>query len=265
LIPEDEIRNAIPANDDQPLVLLIEDNFELRRFIHSVLADSYQVLESANGEEGLALGLERIPDLVITDLMMPLMNGYQVCSGLKTNEKTSHIPVMMLTAKADTDSRIAGLETRADAYLSKPFDQRELLATIENLIELRRRLQDKYKQANIWLADNNSIPSMEQVFLDKIKRSVEEHLDDEQYGVDQLGDEIGLSRTQLHRKLKGLTGQGPGELIRSVRLQRAYELLKQKAGTIAEVGYMVGFGNPNNFSTSFSKYFGFAPSEAEKH
>ena len=265
LIPEAEIDRETTDNDGQPLVLVIEDNFELRRFICSILTDSYQVIEAANGEEGLALGLERIPDLVITDLMMPMMNGYQVCSGLKTNEKTSHVPVVILTAKADTDSRIAGLETRADAYLSKPFDQRELLVIIDNLIILRRQLHSKYKQGNIWLANTGSIPSMEQVFLEKIKRSVEAHLDDEQYSVDQLGDEIGLSRTQLHRKLKGLTGQGPGELIRSVRLQRAYELLKKKTGTIAEIGYMVGFGNPNNFSTSFSKYFGFAPSEVDKH
>ena len=219
------------------------------------------MLEAANGEEGIELGLSRIPDLVITDLMMPLMNGYQVCAGLKANEKTSHIPVLMLTAKADTDSRIAGLEVQADAYLSKPFDQRELIATIENLIGLRRRLQEKYKQGNVWLTDISSVLSMEQAFLEKIKCSVEAHLDDEQYSVDQLGDAIGLSRTQLHRKLKGLTGQGPGELIRAVRLQRAHELLKQKAGTVSEIGYMVGFSNPNSFSTSFSKYFGFAPSE----
>lgn len=249
------------ASDDQPWVLVIEDNTELRQFISNVLGANYQVIEAANGEEGLALGLLRIPDLVITDLMMPVMNGYQVCAGLKANEKTSHIPVLMLTAKADTDSRIAGLEVQADAYLSKPFDQRELIATIENLIGLRRRLQEKYKQGNVWLADTSSLPSMEQAFLEKIKCSVEAHLDDEQYSVDQLGDAIGLSRTQLHRKLKGLTGQGPGELIRAVRLQRAHELLKQKVGTVSEIGYMVGFSNPNSFSTSFSKYFGFAPSE----
>lgn len=255
---------AIPAqvNDEQPLVLVIEDNFELRKFVGSVLTDKYQVIEAANGEEGVKLGLEHIPDLVITDLMMPLMNGYQVCTSLKSNEKTSHIPVVMLTAKSDTDSRIAGLETRADAYLSKPFDQRELLATIENLIALRRQLQDKYEQGNIWHTDSISLPSMEQVFLEKIKRSVEAHLDDEQYSVDQLGDEIGMSRVQLHRKLKGLTSQSPGELIRVFRLQRAFELLKQKAGTVSEVAYMVGFSNPNSFSTSFSKHFGFAPSEA---
>jgi len=261
----DNILSPAQVNDDQPLLLVIEDNFELRQFIIAVLIDSYQVIEAANGEEGLTLGLERIPDLVITDLMMPLINGYQVCTSLKSNEKTSHVPVVMLTAKADTDSRIAGLETRADAYLSKPFDQRELLATIENLIALRRQLQDKYNQGNIWQADNNSIPSMEQVFLEKIKRSVEAHLDDEQYSVDQLGDEIGMSRVQLHRKLKGLTNQSPGELIRVFRLQRAFHLLKNKACTVSEVAYMVGFSNPNSFSTSFSKHFGFAPSEAAGH
>lgn len=253
------------VNDEQPLVLVIEDNFELRRFISSILSDNYQIIEAANGEEGLALGLEHIPDLVITDLMMPLMNGYQVCTSMKSNEKTSHIPVVMLTAKADTDSRIAGLETRADAYLSKPFDQRELLATIDNLIAMRRQLQDKYDQGSIWHTNKDELPSMEQVFLEKIKRSVEAHLDDEQYSVDQLGDEIGMSRVQLHRKLKGLTNQSPGELIRVVRLQRAFELLKQKAGNVSEIAYMVGFSNPNSFSTSFSKHFGFAPSDAAGH
>ncbi|MFD1257699.1 ATP-binding protein [Mucilaginibacter terrae] len=249
-------------DSDLPLVLVIEDNDELRHFIGSVIAANYNVIDAPNGEEGLALGLARIPDLVITDLMMPVMNGYEVCAGLKANEKTSHIPVVILTAKADTDSRIAGLETKADAYLSKPFDQRELLASIANLISLRRKLQEKYNKGNIWLTEQNAMPSMEQIFLDKIRQAVEQNLDDELYSVDQLGDDIGLSRTQLHRKLKGLTGQGPGELIRVVRLQKAYQLLKNKTGTIAEVAYMVGFGNPNSFSTSFSKYFGFAPSEA---
>jgi signal transduction histidine kinase/DNA-binding response OmpR family regulator len=259
------IATGSESDSSLPLVLVIEDNYELRQFICSILSAGYQVIEAANGEEGLVLAMERIPDLVLTDLMMPVMNGYQVCTGLKTNEKTSHIPVVMLTAKGDTDSRIAGLETKADAYLSKPFDQRELLVIVGNLIALRRQLQDKYQKGNLWLTDTSAIPSMEQVFLDKIKQAVEKHLDDERFSVDQLGDEIGLSRTQLHRKLKAITGQGPGELIRSVRLQRAYDLLKQKAGTVAEVGYMVGFGNPGNFSTSFSNHFGFAPSEAEKH
>jgi len=248
-----------------PMVLLIEDNYELRQFIVGVMRRNYQVIEATNGEEGLTIAWERIPDLIITDLMMPLMNGYQVCANLKGSEKTSHIPVVILTAKGDTSSRIAGLETRADAYISKPFDHRELLVTVANLIELRRQLQKRYRQGKLWLTDAPAIPSMEQVFLDKVKSAVEAQLDNEQYGVDQLSADVGLSRTQLHRKLKALTGQGPGELIRAVRLQRAYLLLKQRSGTVAEVGYRVGFGNANNFSTSFSKYFGFPPSEAANH
>jgi len=249
----------------QPVVLVVEDHADLRAFMQSVLSSSYRVLTATNGEEGIQVALSEIPDLVITDLMMPLKDGYQVCHALKQNEKTSHVPVIILTAKADMDSKLTGIDTGADAYLGKPFDQRELLALMVNLIRQRRQLREKYTKNNLWLTNSEAIPSMEQVFLDKVRYAVEEHLDDEQYSVDQLGEDIGLSRTQLHRKLKGLIGQGPGELIRIVRLQRAYELLKFKAGTVAEVGYMVGFGNPNSFSTSFSKHFGFAPSEAENH
>jgi signal transduction histidine kinase/DNA-binding response OmpR family regulator len=261
---EEEIITDHDAGTDLPVILLVEDNADLRHFIASVFKDGYQLIEASDGEHGLSLGLAHIPDLVITDLMMPVMDGYEVCSKLKANEKTSHIPIVLLTAKSDTDSRILGLENQADAYLTKPFDQRELLATVNNLIALRRRLRDRY-QKNIpqpWFIDIEELPSMEQVFLDKVKKTIEIHLTEESYSVDQLGVELGLSRTQLHRKLKALTGQGPGELVRSFRLQRAYELLKNKTGTVAEVGYLVGFGNPNSFSTSFSKYFGFSPSEA---
>jgi len=253
------------ANADLPLVLVVEDNTDLREFMISVIATDYRVIAATNGEEGIKAGLSEIPDLVITDLMMPLKDGYEVCKELKENEKTSHIPVIILTAKADMDSKLIGIDTGADTYLGKPFDQRELLALMANLINQRKQLREKYSKNDLWITDTTAIPSMEQVFLDKIKQAVEKHLDDEQFSVDQLGDEIGLSRTQLHRKLKAIMGQGPGELIRSVRLQRAYDLLKHKAGTVAEVGYMVGFGNPGNFSTSFSNHFGFAPSEAEKH
>lgn len=248
---------------DLPLVLIIEDNAELRSYMRIVLAGTYRVIDASNGEQGVNTCIEYIPDLIITDLMMPLMDGYQVCASLKANEKTSHIPVVILTAKADTESRITGMETHADAYLGKPFNERELLAVIDNLIALRRQLRERYAKDNIWLTDTADIPSMEKMFLDRVRKAVESHLDDEQYSVERLGEEIGLSRTQLHRKLKVLIDQSPGDLIRIIRLQRAYELLKNKAGNVSEVAYMVGFGNPKNFSTSFSKYFGFSPSEAK--
>ncbi|MBC6112612.1 ATP-binding protein [Pedobacter fastidiosus] len=258
---------VVPANEekDLPLVLVIEDNVELRNYISELISTKYRLITASNGQEGINQAIENIPDLVVTDLMMPIMDGYQVCNTLKQDAKTSHIPVIILTAKADTESRITGFETRADAYLSKPFDQRELLAVIENLITLRIQLREKFSIGHIWLTDTSDLPSMEQVFLNKVRKVVELHLDDEQFSVEKLGDEIGLSRTQLHRKLTGLLNQSPGDLIRLIRLQRAYELLKNRTGTVSEISYMVGYGNPKNFSTSFSKHFGFSPSEAVNH
>jgi signal transduction histidine kinase/DNA-binding response OmpR family regulator len=253
---------ATASDPELPLLLVIEDNKELRDFIGSILTSEYRVISAANGREGATAGTANIPDLVITDLMMPVMDGFEVCAALKTNEKTSHIPIIILTAKADTASRITGLETRADAYLAKPFDQRELLTVIKNLIALRRQLRERYAKGNIWLTNAADVPTMEKIFLDKVRQNVELNLDDEQYSVELLGEAVGLSRTQLHRKLKGLISQSPGDLIRIIRLQRSYELLKNKVGTVAEVSYMVGYGNPQNFSTSFSKHFGFPPSEA---
>ncbi len=251
------------------LVLIIEDNEEMRGFVRSSLGDAYTILEASNGAEGVQLAQTHIPDLVITDLMMPKMNGYQLCSTLKQDERTSHIPVIMLTARADLDSKLEGLETVADSYVAKPFHQRELLAHITNLLHIRRQLRERYSRAtldqpNLWQPEASLIPSMEQVFLDRVRTSLESHLDDEQYSVDRLCEEVGLGRTQLHRKLKALINQTPGDLLRILRLQRAHDLLKQNVGTVAEVAYQVGFGNPANFSTSFSRQFGYPPSEVRR-
>ncbi|GAB3499777.1 hypothetical protein GCM10027341_23780 [Spirosoma knui] len=260
-------------SEDAPLILIIEDNDDVRAFIRSSLSgiDPYRIIEAANGETGLQLAQQQVPDLIITDLMMPKMDGYAVCKRIKQDERTSHIPVIMLTARADVDSKLEGLETGADTYLSKPFSQRELVAHLTNLIALRRQLQQRYSQTTLGQAMHNqykgwptsypSLPSMEQVFLDRVRTAIDEHLDDEGYSVERLSDDIGLSRTQLHRKLKALTNEAPGDLIRLLRLQRAHELLSASVGTVAEVAYSVGFGNPANFSTSFSRHFGYAPSE----
>ncbi|TDO20815.1 ATP-binding protein [Pedobacter duraquae] len=248
-----------------PLILVIEDNPELRDFIGSILHPVYRVLQASNGEEGLNIGIAQIPDLVITDLMMPIMDGYQVCSEFKQNEKTSHIPVIILTAKSGIENRITGLEIMADAYLDKPFDERELFITIKNLIAIRKQLQQQYGKTDAWLGQHADLPAMEKVFLDRVLLLVETHLDDERYSVELLADDMNLSRTQLHRKLKAVIAQSPGDLIRIVRLQHAYELLRNKVGTVADISYMVGYGNPKNFSTSFSKHFGFSPTEASNH
>ena len=257
------VSSIVPPNDAL-LVLVIEDNDDVRMFIHSSIGHQYRILEAANGEEGVRLAQQQVPDLIITDLMMPKLNGYEVCTTLRNDERTSHIPVIMLTAKADLNSKLEGLETGADAYLAKPFNQRELLTQTANLIRLRQQLRERYSQENLWITDDSKLPSMEQAFLDRVRTAIEAHLDDEQYSVERLSDDVGLSRTQLHRKLKATLNQSPGDLIRLVRLERARTLLQTNIGTVAEVAYKVGFSNPANFSTSFSNHFGYAPSDVKK-
>lgn len=258
-----------PQAADAPELLLIEDNNEVRAFIRSSLggispSDQYRIREAVNGEEGVQLAQEWVPDLIITDLMMPKLDGYQVCQALKQDERTSHIPIVMLTAKADLDSRVEGLQTGADSYLAKPFHQRELLAQIANLITSRQQLRERFSRDNLW-DKGITLPSLEQAFLDRVRTAIDARLDDESFSVDQLSDDIGVSRTQLHRKLKALVNQSPGDLIRVVRLQRALDLLTRNVATVSEVAYMVGFGNPASFSTSFSRHFGYAPSEVKKN
>jgi signal transduction histidine kinase/DNA-binding response OmpR family regulator len=252
---------ALAADESSPMILLIEDHHELREFIRQSLAGRYRLITAADGEEGIALGLQYIPNLVITDLMMPKISGYEVSATLKKDEKTSHIPVIILTARAGVDSRIQGIETGADAYLAKPFDQRELFALIENLINVREQLRLHYSTRDLWLKDTTALPSIEQNFIARVRLAVESHLSEDGYSADQLAADIGLSRTQLHRKLKDLIGQAPGELIRIVRLQYAHNLLERRVATVSEVAYMVGFGSPASFSASFSRHFGFAPSK----
>ncbi|QHT71497.1 response regulator [Rhodocytophaga rosea] len=252
---------ALPLTGE---LLIIEDNSEVRRFICSSLEHQYRIWEAEGGEEGISLARQHIPDLVITDLMMPRMDGYQVCRELKQDQRTSHIPVLMLTAKADLDSRIEGLQTGADSYLAKPFHQRELLAQIANLITTRQQLRDRYRRENVWQTNESELPSQEQIFLDKVKAFIEARLSDEHFGVDQLSEEMAMSRTQLHRKLKALIDYSPGDLIRLIRLQHALTLLTHNVASVSEVAYQVGFANPASFSASFSRHYGFSPHEAKK-
>jgi len=261
---EAPVTEEAEIHENLPVVLVIEDHAQLRDFIQTTLAGKFTVLTAEDGREGIEKALKEIPGLIITDLMMPFKNGYEVCHTLKTDERTNHIPVILLTAKTDTDSRIQGLETGADAYLAKPFDNRELQAVMDNLIRVRKSLQEKYSSNYRWLTHPEEMPSLDKAFLDRLRTVIEENIDDEQMSTEQLGRKIGLSRTQLHRKLKGIIDQSPGDLVRTIRMQKAHELLENRAGTVAEISYRVGYGNPANFSTAFSRHFGYAPSEVPK-
>ncbi|SDP76181.1 Signal transduction histidine kinase [Mucilaginibacter sp. OK268] len=250
-------------SDKGPLLLIIEDHEQLREFIRNTLGPQFRTVTASNGEEGLRLAGKYIPDLVITDLMMPGMDGYEVCNKIKEQELTSHIPVLMLTAKSAAESRTKGWEAGADAYLSKPFEPSELLALTEGLIRTRTQLQERYLREEAWKPSAGSLPPQEIRFIDRVRSVIEAQLGNELFGVDMLCDLVALSRAQLHRKLKSTTGHSPGDLIRMVRLQQALNLLKAGETTVAEVAYKVGFGNPASFSTSFSNYFGYAPSEVK--
>lgn len=259
LLPSESI-----APESEVRILIIEDNDDVRLFIGEILKEKYTLLEASNGETGLKLAQETIPDLIITDIMMPKMDGYEVTAQLKNNVKTCHIPVVMLTAKADLESKMTGLQAEADDYLIKPFEGKELLTRISNLISLREKLKIHYSKSITLQSGTISINSMDEAFLGKIVRCVEDNMDNDKFGVEVLGQSIGMSRSQIHRKVQALTGIPPNQFIRNIRLTRAMELLKNNAGTVAEIAYMTGFGTPNYFSKCFSDKFGYTPGEVKK-
>jgi DNA-binding response OmpR family regulator len=242
-------------------VLVIDDHPGMRHYVRRHLESSFQVLEAKDGREGVELALEAIPDLVICDVMMPQLDGFQVCERLKTNEKTSHVPVILLTAKAGEESKLAGLETGADDYLIKPFNSRELQLRVHNLIEQRRKLRERFRGTVILKPSEMAVTSTDEVFLNKVLAVVEKHLDEEEFSVETLGQEVGMSRSQIHRKLRALTNQPPILFIRSIRLQRAADLLRQNAGSIAEIAYQVGFSSQAYFTKCFHEQFGVSPKE----
>jgi signal transduction histidine kinase/AraC-like DNA-binding protein len=242
-------------------VLIVEDNNDLCSFIRNILNQDYKVIEAVDGIDGFEQAEAAIPDLIVSDVMMPRMDGYDLCKRLKTNEKTNHIPVILLTAKAARENKLEGLETGADDYLVKPFDEEELKVRIKNLISIRKKLQLKF-QGEISLKPKEiKAPSVQQKFLEELKEIIEENIGNEQFGMEDLEKGIGMSRSQIHRKLKALTDQSATTFIRNYRLYRAADLLKQDAGNITEIAYQVGFNSQTYFSSCFHELFGCSPSE----
>lgn len=244
-------------------ILVVEDNEDLRRFLESILESAFNLETARDGIEGLQQATASLPDLIITDVMMPRMDGFEMMEKLKSDIRTSHIPVIMLTAKSALDSRLTGLKIGADAYLSKPFYSEELLAQIDNLLAQRERLQAHFLGTAL---NGSASPASEREheFLQRVHTVIEDNLQDEQFAVEQLSQALLLSRSQLHRKLKALTGLPASAFLRNYRLQKAHALLQQPGASVADISFRVGFSSPQYFSTKFKETYGYSPSEAHE-
>ncbi len=249
---------------DKPSVLIIEDNKDMMRYIRKCISQHYRTLSAYSGEDGLQDALENVPDLVLSDVMMPGMDGFELCRTLKSDERTSHIPVVLLTAWASVGDKIAGLETGADDYLAKPFDPRELVARIGNLIEQRKKLRERFSRQEVLEPRDLAVTPVDAKFLDRLASLVDENIADINFGVEILSSEMGMSRIQMYRKTRALTDQTVNEFIQTMRLKRAANLLKMRGGNVAEIAYSVGFDNPSYFAKCFRVLYGKSPSEYRK-
>ena len=255
------VQTAATAKNGRPLVLIVEDNDDMRRYLRNCLQSDFEIVEAENGITGQQAAVKKNPDLIISDVMMPEMDGFELCEKLKTDARTSHVPVILLTARASGESKVEGLETGADDYLTKPFDVKELQARVRNLIEQRRRLRERFRRDIFTEPSEITTTSMDEAFLKKVVAAVETHIDDPDFATENLARASGVSRRHLNRKLRALTGQSVREFMRTIRLKRAAQLLQQQAGTVTEIAYEVGFNSIGHFAKVFREQFGVAPSE----
>lgn len=249
------------SNGTMPCILIVEDNADLRHFLGRRLREQYRIVEAENGLEGFKIAATTVPDLIISDVMMPVMDGISLSEKVKNDERTSHIPFVLLTARADSDSKIGGLDTGADAYLTKPFDLKELRVRIHHLIEGRKKLRERFSRSPSMKPSEIAVTSTDEKFLKKAMAILEENLARTDFDVGIFSREIGMSRTNLHRKLKALTDCSATEFIRVVRLQRAMYLLEHKFGNVTDVAYAVGFNSVSYFNKCFKKQYGKTASE----
>jgi DNA-binding response OmpR family regulator len=257
---DENITRPLQMIRNTPTLLLVEDHIDLKIYLENELKNNYNFYSASNGKEGYELAVEIMPDVIISDIMMPEMDGLQMCNLIKNNIITSHIPVILLTAKTSTENQIAGFESGADAYIPKPFRIDQLLATVNSVIENRARLREKYT-ANKGFLNFPVKNTADDKFIQKATDSVIKNLGEVEFGVLELSRDIGISRVHLHRKLKAITNVSPNEFIRNIRLNRAGELLLKREFTISEICYKVGFNSPAYFSSCFKNYFQMSPSE----
>jgi len=258
---QEEHEEAEIAEDHRPILLLIDDNRDLRNLLKKTFRKDYTILTAINGEEGHRIALEQVPDLVVSDVMMPKKNGIELANALKQDERTSHIPIILLTAKAGEENELTGINTGADDYITKPFSTRILKSKVAKLIALRKQLQLRYSQEIILKPKDIAITNLDEQFLSKIQTVLDDKLTESNFSTQEFSKNLGMSRMQLHRKLKALTGLTTSEFIRSQRLKLATLLLQNSEANISEIGYQVGFNDPSYFTKCFKEAYGCSPRE----
>ncbi len=262
---DDESKTSIiESNKNQGIILIVDDNEDLRTYVSSIFDAEFNIVTADNGNTGFQKALKQVPDLIITDLMMPEEDGLKLTKNCKTSDATSHIPILMLTAKAGDENRLEGLEIGADAYLTKPFNNKILKQTAKNLLESRRKLQERFSQEVILTPKDISISSYDERFLESLQNVLDNHLIASDFNSKAFAKALGMSRMQLHRKLKALTGQTTTEFIRSQRLKLAASLLRKSDVNISEIGYQVGFNDHSYFTKCFREIYGTSPSQFSK-
>ena len=241
--------------------MVVEDNEELKAFLKNILSENYTVITASNGKEGLQHAVDNIPDLIISDVMMPVMDGIKLCKNVKQNIRTCHIPVIILSAKTDIKDQMEGLQMGADDYIPKPFSLAILTTKIQNMMRTRRRMLDKYAKSLEVEPEKITFNAMDEALLKRAMAIVEKNMDNIEFSTDEFAREMNMSRSNLHLKLKAITGESTIDFIRKIRFNEAAKLLKDGRYTVAEVSTMVGFNTPSYFATSFKKYFGCLPTE----
>jgi len=258
-------------DEEAPTVLIVDDNADIRAYLRSILQSRYRLLEAEDGKHGLEIAREQVPDLIVSDVMMPVMNGLEFCQQVKSEVLSSHIPVILLTARAMSQHQIEGYQSGADAYITKPFSQELLLVRIDNLLHSRHLLRDLWSNRPAEVGNKPEEPAstssenpMENAFIAKFRKVVEERMSDSNVSVEELATMMGLSRVQLYRKVKALTGNTPVDLLRKARLSRAKDLLTGTELTVSEIAYQVGFASPSYFTKCYKDEYGVVPGEDRK-
>lgn len=258
----------VTDNSGLPTVLVVDDNEDMRRYIRTLLTDKYYVTEAVDGENGLQVAHETIPDIIVSDVMMPVMDGLEFCRRIKADTMTSHIPVILLTARSTEEQQLEGLGSGADDYMTKPFSAQLLLARIDNLLKSRLKLRHLFdgkvkSEPEVKEAEEKLSP-LDRKFIERLKAAMEKHLPESDVKVNDIGSDIGLSRVQLYRKLKAITGLSPAELLRQMRLQKAHDLIMHSDQPISAIAYDTGFSSPGYFSKCFRDEYGISPSDMRK-